>query len=246
MNFLASSIHTTSSSGKSVAPLILTGAAAGLCTYIATKKLITRNDKHSVNVHLPEWAKTEFDEFFSQKKYTNDEEMMELAVHLSARNVAENTGGPFGCAIFERDFENNTSELVSIGINRVVPLSNSTLHGETVAIQLAQSNLKSFTMQIPNKSGKIRKFELFTSCEPCAMCLGATLWSGVSRIVCAATKADAERIGFNEGPVFAESYKQLEEAGIQVTKLVLQKEAAAVLADYGKKGVIYNSSGSSL
>jgi len=201
-------------------------------------------------VHLPEWAKKEFDEIYSQKKYTNDVEMMELAVHLSARNVAENTGGPFGCAIFERDIENDTgtSELVSIGVNRVVPLSNSTLHGETVAIQLAQSILQSFTLRIPSEStpGKIRKFELFTSCEPCAMCLGATLWSGVSRIVCAATKADAERIGFNEGPVFPASYEQLEQAGIQVTKLVLQKEAAAILADYGRKGVIYNSSGSSL
>jgi len=73
------------------------------------------------------------------------------------------------------------------------------------------------------------------------MCLGATLWSGVSRIVCAATKADAESIGFNEGPVFEASYQHLKDAGIEVTKSVLQKEAAKVLQEYGSKGLIYNS-----
>jgi len=172
--------------------------------------------------------------------------MMELAVHLSARNVAENTGGPFGSAIFERDNESGIAKLVSVGVNRVVNLSNSTLHGETVAIQLAQSKLQSFTMQIPHVDGKSkRQFELFTSCEPCAMCLGATLWSGVSRIVCAATKVDAEAIGFNEGPVFDASYDHLREAGIEVKKSVLQKEAAEVLRNYGANGLIYNSSGSS-
>jgi len=205
---------------------------------------------------LPDWAvdvlSTE-----SQKTFHTDEEMMGLAIELSARNVKEETGGPFGCAIFER-ISTNESKLISIGVNRVVTLGNSTLHGETVAIQLAQSALRSFTLQIPkegecvecptgpdNHNNNIRKFELFTSCEPCAMCLGATLWSGVSRIVCGATKADAERIGFNEGPVFEASYQQLEEAGIGVTKLVLQKEAASVLEEYGKKGLIYNSSASS-
>lgn len=169
--------------------------------------------------------------------------MMELAVHLSARNVAENTGGPFGTAIFERDTRSGIAKLVSVGVNRVVSLSNSTLHGETVAIQLAQSRLKSFTMNFPHKDGEsARTFELFTSCEPCAMCLGATLWSGVSRIVCAATKADAEAIGFKEGPVFEASYEHLREAGIEVKKGVLQKEAALVLKEYGENGLIYNAS----
>lgn len=194
-----------------------------------------------VEISLPQWAKAELAEY-SSKEYKTDEEMMSLAVSLSSRNVAENTGGPFGSAVFERDLETNVAKLVSIGVNRVVTLSNSTLHGETVAIQLAQSKLKSFTMQIPHKDGKSkRKFELFTSCEPCAMCLGATLWSGVSRIVCAATKDDAESIGFNEGPVFEASYQHLRDAGIEVKKLVLQEEAAKVLQEYGSKGLIYNS-----
>ena len=133
-------------------------------------------------------------------------------------------------------------------MNRVVTLSNSTLHGETVAIQLAQKKLQSFTMQMQKEDGKSkRQFELFTSCEPCAMCLGATLWSGVGRIVCGATKADAEAIGFNEGPVFEASYQHLRDAGIEVKKEVCQKHAAKVLEDYGSgTNVIYNSSGSSV
>lgn len=197
---------------------------------------------------LPDWAVEELAEF-SKKEYKTDEEMMALAVHLSARNVAEKTGGPFGSAIFEKDTTTGISKLVSIGVNRVVSLCNSTLHGETVAIQLAQSKLKSFTMNIPQQQeGKDgggetcskRKFELFTSCEPCAMCIGATFWSGVSRMVCGATKADAEAIGFNEGPVFEASYDHLRKAGIEVTRQVLQKEAAQVLKDYGESGVIYN------
>jgi tRNA(Arg) A34 adenosine deaminase TadA len=196
-------------------------------------------------ISLPDWAREELADY-ACKEYRTDEEMMNLAIDLSARNVAEQTGGPFGCAIFERDAESGIAKLISVGVNRVVNLSNSTLHGETVAIQLAQQKLRSFTMQIPKNGGDAttRYFELFTSCEPCAMCLGATLWSGVSRIVCAATKADAESIGFNEGPVFEASYQQLREAGIVVKKLVLQQKAAKVLEEYGRKGKIYNSSSS--
>jgi len=87
-----------------------------------------------------------------------------------------------------------------------------------------------------------KEYLLYTSCEPCAMCLGGTLWSGVSELVCAATKDDAEAIGFNEGPVFDESYKQLEAAGVKVKRRVLRNEGAAVLQEYGKVGKIYNAS----
>eukprot|EP00563_Minutocellus_polymorphus_P019086 CAMPEP_0197719932 /NCGR_PEP_ID=MMETSP1434-20131217/3477_1 /TAXON_ID=265543 /ORGANISM="Minutocellus polymorphus, Strain CCMP3303" /LENGTH=237 /DNA_ID=CAMNT_0043304721 /DNA_START=37 /DNA_END=750 /DNA_ORIENTATION=- len=195
---------------------------------------------HRVTVSLPPWATEE--NYFS-RTYDTDDEMMALAVELSARNVAEKTGGPFGCAIYKRNLETGCAELVSVGMNRVVPLHNSTLHGETVAIQMAQRKLKNFALSPEEDEGGERRYqyELFTSCEPCAMCLGATLWSGVTRLVCGATKADASAIGFDEGPVFEESYKHLEEAGIEVTRRILQKEAAAVLENYGKIGVIYNA-----
>lgn len=193
-----------------------------------------------VTITLPEWAREETS--YYEKEYNSDNEKMALAIHLSARNVEEGTGGPFGSAIF---YEN---KLISIGMNRVVNLNNATLHGETVAIQMAQKQCHSFSFQLVRNfpGGEEKKsdsdgFELFTSCEPCAMCLGATLWSGVTRLVCAATKDDAMRIGFDEGPVFPESYKYLEDRGIKVVKGVLRDEAAAVLTKYGETGVIYNA-----
>ena len=193
---------------------------------------------------------------------------MSLAIELSNRNILEGTGGPFGCAIFERLSDNDSTtstnkgsycKLVSIGMNRVVPLNNSTLHGEMVAIQLAQQKIGSFTLMVDKEEGictkvgddsgdskeeklkkKKRQFELFTSCEPCTMCLGATLWSGVSRIVCGATKDDAQSIGFDEGPVYTSSYTHLEGCGVAVTKNVLREKAADVLRRYGSSGLIYN------
>jgi tRNA(Arg) A34 adenosine deaminase TadA len=59
---------------------------------------------------------------------------------MSRRNIEANTGGPFGSAVFER-FPDGTAKLISVGCNRVVPCNNSTLHGETVAIQMAERNL---------------------------------------------------------------------------------------------------------
>ena len=197
-----------------------------------------------MTVTLPKWAKDT--DYYSQT-YRTDEEMMALAIELSSRNVAEGTGGPFGSAIFKRSVKTGKAILVSIGMNRVVPLQNSTLHGETVAIQLAQNKVKSFALGPEEVMGENEEerdtfeYELFTSCEPCAMCLGATLWSGVSRIVCGATKEDASAIGFDEGPVFEQSYQHSKEAGIGVRRCVLAKEAGDILREYGKAGVIYNA-----
>mmetsp|Transcript_12290 Transcript_12290/g.17699 ORF Transcript_12290/g.17699 Transcript_12290/m.17699 type:complete len:171 (-) Transcript_12290:136-648(-) len=170
---------------------------------------------------------------------------MSLAIQLSARNVAEATGGPFGTAIFERrvckDSHNRVSyKLVSVGVNRVVPLSNSVLHAETVAIQIAQKLLNRYTLRHEEVS-----YELYTSCEPCAMCLGAVLWSGVDTVVCAARKEDACSIGFDEGPVFdPQSYEYLEKSGIVVKRNVLRQQAVSVLQEYSKIGLIYNGGSS--
>ncbi len=172
---------------------------------------------------------------------------MKVAVELSDRNVTEKTGGPFGCAIFQYDVATKTGKLFSIGVNRVVPMGNSSLHGEMVAIQFGQKKLKRFTFGgsgAPSSSsinsGLGVEYHLYTSCEPCCQCLGATLWSGVSKLVCAATKDDAEAIGFHEGPVFPASYEALEEAGVQVVRNCLREEGAKVLQRYGETGVIYN------
>jgi tRNA(Arg) A34 adenosine deaminase TadA len=78
--------------------------------------------------------------------------------------------------------------------------------------------------------------ELVSSCEPCAMCLGATLWSGVRRLVAGATKADAESIGYDEGPVFPESYAYLERKGVEVVRGVRRDAARALFAAYAAAG----------
>ncbi|GMH77583.1 hypothetical protein TL16_g07461, partial [Triparma laevis f. inornata] len=179
---------------------------------------------------LPEWAGEYTTGEALNKVFETDEEMMKVAVDLSRRNVEENTGGPFGSVIFER-LQDGTARIVSVGCNRVVPMNNSGLHGETVAIQIAQAQLGLYSLR--SEGGN---FELFTSCEPCCMCLGATLWSGVNRIVCAAAKGDASAIGFDEGPVFEQSYDHLERAGVKVARNVLREAAAEVLSNYGKVG----------
>jgi tRNA(Arg) A34 adenosine deaminase TadA len=103
---------------------------------------------------------------------------------------------------------------------------------------MAQQRVKSYTLAAPGMPAH----ELVTSCEPCAMCLGGALWSGVRRIVCGATRDDATRLMFEEGPVFPQSYAYLEERGIEVTRNVLRVEARDVLERYrARGGPIYNA-----
>jgi len=102
---------------------------------------------------------------------------------------------------------------------------------------MAQQRIGSFTLNAPGRP----EHTLYTSCEPCAMCLGATLWSGVRRVVYGAAREDASRLNFEEGPVFPESYAYLEARGISIVRNVLRDEARAVLDLYrSKSGKIYN------
>jgi tRNA(Arg) A34 adenosine deaminase TadA len=183
-----------------------------------------------IHIEYPDWVESTVD---WDRRYTTDEEKMRLAIDLSRENVVRGTGGPFGAAIVEQ----GTGALVAVGMNSVVRLNNCTLHGEMVAFMMAQSRLKSFTMR--SDDGPV--YELATSCEPCAMCLGATLWSGVSRVLCGAHRDDARRLNFDEGPVFPESHAYLEARGIEIVHGVLREEANAVLELYrSSKGIIYN------
>lgn len=184
----------------------------------------------AIRIDYPDWVATLID---GQRHYGSDEERMQLAIEVSRENVVQGTGGPFGAAIFERQ----TGRLVAVGMNSVVRLNNCTLHGEMVAFMMAQARLGCFTL----RSDDGPEYELVTSCEPCAMCLGATLWSGVTRLVCGANRDDARRLDFEEGPVFPQSYDYLEVRGIEVVHGVLRDEATAVLEMYrARKGIIYN------
>lgn len=184
----------------------------------------------SIVIDHPDWVESYVP---WQKRFATDSEKMRLAIGLSQENVAHGTGGPFGAAIFARE----SGALVSVGTNSVLRLNNCVLHAEIMAIMAAQASTGSYTLRTPDTAG----YELFTSCEPCAMCLGATLWSGVTRMVSAAWREDAVRLGFEEGPVFPASLGYLEAHGVEIVRGLLREEAKAVLDRYGNQGgVIYN------
>ena len=183
-----------------------------------------------IQIALPPWVA---EVIAGRELFPTLEDRMRLAVALSRENVIRKTGGPFGAAIFERD----SGRLVAAGVNSVTRLNNCTLHGEMVAFMMAQAALGSFSLGAPGMPAH----ELVTSCEPCAMCLGAILWSGVTRVVCGAARADATELRFEEGPVFPESYQYLEARGIEIVHEVLREEARAVLRLYRSSGgEIYN------
>jgi tRNA(Arg) A34 adenosine deaminase TadA len=159
---------------------------------------------------------------------------MRVAIELADTNVRHGTGGPFGAAIFESD----SGALVSIGVNSVVRLRNSVMHAEIVAFMRAQARVNSYSLAIAG----LPSHTLYSSCDPCAMCLGAALWAGVRRIVCGATRQDAVSLRFDEGPVFPESYEYLVRRGIEVIHGVLRDEARTALEQYRSRGgEIYNA-----
>lgn len=185
---------------------------------------------HAVEIDLPPWTRNVLD---WDRAYAADVDRMQLAIDLARENVDRRTGGPFGAAIFEAA----SGRLVSVGVNSVVRLHNCALHAEMVAFMLAQQRVGSFTLGAAGTPAH----EIFTSCEPCAMCLGATLWSGVTRVVFGAAGNDARQVGFDEGPVFPESHRYLAERGITIEGGLLGEAARAVLERYRDLGgPLYN------
>ena len=118
---------------------------------------------------------------------TNDELMRE-AIRLSIENVA-NGGGPFG-AVIARD-----GEIIATGVNRVTANNDPTAHAEVSAIRSASQRLGTFNLS---------DCEIFTSCEPCPMCLGAIYWARLKKVYYANTKADAKAIGFDDSFIYDE------------------------------------------
>ncbi|MFA6832445.1 MAG: nucleoside deaminase [Bacteroidaceae bacterium] len=116
------------------------------------------------------------------------EELMRKAIALSIENV-ENGGGPFG-AVIAKD-----GEILSTGANRVTHNCDPTAHAEVMAIRNACEKLGTFDL-----SG----YEIYTSCEPCPMCLGAIYWAHLDKIYYGNTKTDAKNIGFDDSFIYDE------------------------------------------
>jgi guanine deaminase len=116
------------------------------------------------------------------------DQLMREAIRLSIENIA-NGGGPFG-AVIARD-----GEIIATGVNRVTASNDPTAHAEVSAIRRAAEALGTF-----NLSG----CEIYTSCEPCPMCLGAIYWARLDKVYYANTKADAKAAGFDDSFIYEE------------------------------------------
>lgn len=146
------------------------------------------------------------------------EELMRKAIELSVRNVAEG-GGPFG-AVIARD-----GEIVATGVNRVVSDHDPTAHAEISAIRAAAEKMNTFDL-----SG----CEIYTSCEPCPMCLGAIYWAHIDRMYYGNNKRDAAAVGFDDAFI----YKELElspKSRRLKSESLLPEEAAKAFREWADK-----------
>lgn len=135
-------------------------------------------------------------------------QMMHKAIRLSIKSIHEG-GGPFGAVIVK-----NGKEIAS-AYNEVTLQNDPTAHAEIHAIRLAAKKLNTF-----NLSG----CEIYTSCEPCPMCLSAIYWAKISKIYYANTKADAQAIGFDDSFIYDQLDLPEEERSVQAVKM-LREEA---------------------
>ena len=125
------------------------------------------------------------------------------AIELSIRS-AETTGGPFGCVIVKEN------KIISEGFNKVTLTNDPTAHGEIVAIREACNKLNTF---------KLSGCELYSSCEPCPMCLSAIYWSRIDKIFYANTRDDAKNIDFDDSFIYSEINKKIEDRKLQMIQM---------------------------
>lgn len=138
----------------------------------------------------------------------NDFLFMKRAIELSVENVKKG-GGPFGAVITKN------GEILAESYNLVTRLKDPTAHAEINVIREASQKLENFDL-----SGCV----LYTSCEPCPMCLGAIYWAKIDRVVFANTTDDARKIGFNDAYIYEEISRPLQEQSIKFRQ-ILRDEA---------------------
>ena len=138
-------------------------------------------------------------------------DFMKQAALASIKNI-ENQGGPFGAAIVKN------GEVIAIGVNRVVPNSDPTAHAEIQAIRAAASKLNTFDLS---------DCEIYTSCEPCPMCLGAIYWAKIKTVYYANTRYDAANIGFDDNFIYEEIPKPIEQRSVKFIPVVCNEAKLA-------------------
>ena len=148
----------------------------------------------------------------------NKEELMRYAIDLANKNV-ENGGGPFGAVIARN------GEVVATGVNRVTANNDPTAHAEVSAIRAASAKLETFDL-----SG----CEIYTSCEPCPMCLGAIYWAHLDKIYYANNKTDAANIGFDDSFIYDEIDLSPENRKLP-SEVLLHNEAIKTFENWANK-----------
>ena len=149
---------------------------------------------------------------------STDKRFMQQAIDLSIENVA-NGGGPFGAVIVKE------GEVVATGVNRVTANNDPTAHAEVSAIRAACQKEGFF---------KLEGCTIYTSCEPCPMCLSAIYWAGLSRICFANTKKDAEDIYFGDKFIYEEIERPIDKRTIP-TEQFMRDEALKAFRDWDEK-----------
>lgn len=139
------------------------------------------------------------------------EALMREAIRLSLENVKNGTGGPFAALVARN------GEIIATGTNQVTTLNDPTAHAEVTAIRNACRTLQTF---------ELRGCDLYSTCEPCPMCLGAIYWARLERIYFANTRTDAANIGFDDAFIYDEIPRDLSARKIP-TRQLLRDEALA-------------------
>ena len=143
---------------------------------------------------------------------------MKRAIELSIESVNEG-GGPFGCVII-RD-----KKIISEGSNKVTSTNDPTAHGEIVAIREACKKINNFNL---------KGYELYSTCEPCPMCLSAIYWARIDKIYYANTRKDAQKIDFDDSLIYAEFKKNINERTIPMIQM-MRNEALKAFELWDKK-----------
>ncbi|GIL18106.1 MAG: tRNA-specific adenosine deaminase [Oligoflexia bacterium] len=148
-----------------------------------------------------------------------DPKFMQRAIALSRENMRKNSGGPFGAVVVLN------GKIIGEGWNKVTSANDPTAHAEVEAIRQACKNINSF--QLTNA-------EIYTSCEPCPMCLAAIYWARIEKIYYANTRKDAAQIEFDDDFLYQELPKPIEKRKLPM-KQVLHEEALSVFKEWTEK-----------
>lgn len=140
----------------------------------------------------------------------NNEKYMQMAIDLAVENV-KNGGGPFGAVIVK------DGKVLATGVNRVTTNNDPTAHAEVTAIRNACSKLSTFDLEGST---------IYSSCEPCPMCLGAIYWAHISHLYCGGTKDDAEAINFGDAFIYRELAKPYADRQL-IPHFIMHEEALA-------------------